>query len=108
MVCDAHESDRPSFAYKMQLMMHSDDKGAVFPPRVAEFQVAIVPVGLTIRTSDADRKMITEEAIRIGRVLSEAGIRVQCDTREHYSPGWKFNEYEASNRNHLGVTGLDN
>jgi len=23
------------------------------------------------------------------------GIRVECDTREHYSPGWKFNQYEV-------------
>jgi len=76
------------------LMIHSDDKGAIFPPRVAEFQVAIVPVGLTVRTSEADKQKILEEAKNIGRTLSEASIRVQCDTREHYSPGWKFNEYE--------------
>ncbi len=78
-------------------MIHSDDKGAIFPPRVAEFQVAIVPVGLTARTSEADKQKLLEETKNIGRTLSEAGIRVQCDTREHYSPGWKFNEYEVCN-----------
>jgi prolyl-tRNA synthetase len=76
------------------LMIHSDDKGAVFPPRCAEFQVAIVPVGLTARSSEGDKQKILKDAESIGQSLSEAGIRVQCDTRLHYSPGWKFNEYE--------------
>lgn len=76
------------------LIIHADDKGAVWPPRVAEYQVAIVPVGLTARISEADRQKILKDAENIGQTLSEAGIRVECDTREHYSPGWKFNEYE--------------
>ena len=71
-----------------QLIIHADDKGAVWPPRVAEYQVAIVPVGLTARTSEADRQKILKDAENIGQTLSEAGIRVECDTREHYSPGW--------------------
>jgi len=78
-----------------QLIIHADDKGAVWPPRVAEYQVAIVPVGLTARISEADRQKILKDAENIGQTLSEAGIRVECDTREHYSPGWKFNEYEV-------------
>ena len=26
--------------------------------------------------------------------MKEAGIRVALDSREHYNPGWKFNDWE--------------
>ena len=26
--------------------------------------------------------------------LSAAGVRVELDTREHYNPGWKYNDWE--------------
>lgn len=32
-----------------RVMTHSDDKGLVLPPRVAETQVIIIPVGLTAK-----------------------------------------------------------
>ena len=78
------------------LMVHGDDKGAVLPPRVAEFQVALIPVGLTARTSDADKEKLLNDIQGIGKKLTESGIRVECDTRLHYSPGWKFSEYEVN------------
>ena len=76
------------------LMIHSDDKGAVFPPRVAEFQVALIPVGLTARTTDEDKQKLLDAIESISKTLIDHDIRVQCDTRSHYSPGWKFAEYE--------------
>ncbi|KAI9661689.1 MAG: hypothetical protein M1821_008927 [Bathelium mastoideum] len=76
------------------LMIHSDDKGAVFPPRVAEFQVAFIPVGITAKLSDADKEKLLNAIEGISKTLIDHGIRVQCDTRSHYSPGWKFAEYE--------------
>jgi len=76
-------------------MIHSDDRGALIPPRVAEYAVAIVPVGLTARTREDDRQKILKDAESIGQTLRAAGIRVLCDTRDHYSPGWKFAEYEV-------------
>lgn len=78
------------------LMVHGDDKGAVLPPRVAEFQVALIPVGLTVRTSDEDREKLLDDIQGIAKSLTEYGIRVECDTRLHYSPGWKFSQYEVS------------
>ena len=77
-------------------MIHGDDKGAIFPPRVAEFQVALIPVGLTARTSDADKQKLLDNIQDIAKTLTEYGIRAQCDTRSHYSPGWKFSEYEVN------------
>ena len=76
------------------LMIHGDDKGAVFPPRVAEFQVALIPVGITAKTSDADKEKLLDTIHDIEKTLTEHGIRVHCDTRSQYSPGWKFAEYE--------------
>jgi prolyl-tRNA synthetase len=75
-------------------MIHGDDKGAVFPPRVAEFQVALIPVGITARTSDTDKQKLLDTIQSIAKTLLNHDIRVQCDTRSHYSPGWKFAEYE--------------
>lgn len=77
------------------LMIHGDDKGAIFPPLVAEFQVALIPVGLTARTSEEDKDKLLDEIASISKRLTEHGIRVECDTRMHYSPGWKFSEYEV-------------
>ncbi len=77
-------------------MIHGDDKGAIFPPRVAEFQVALIPVGLTARTLDTDRQKLLDDIQGIAETLTTSGIRVECDTRSQYSPGWKFSEYEVS------------
>ncbi len=76
-------------------MIHGDDKGAVFPPRVAEFQVVLIPVGLNARTSEADTQKITDNIQNVAKTLTEHGVRVQEDMRSHYSPGWKFSEYEV-------------
>lgn len=56
-------------------MIHFDNKGAIFPLHVAELQVAIVPVGLIARMSEADKKKILEGKMNMGRILYEAGIR---------------------------------
>jgi len=77
-------------------MIHGDDKGAIFPPRVAEFQVVLIPVGITARTSDADKQKFLDNIQDIAKTLTKDGIRAQCDTRSHYSPGWKFSEYEVN------------
>ncbi|KAI9712051.1 MAG: hypothetical protein M1820_001760 [Bogoriella megaspora] len=76
------------------LMVHSDDKGAVFPPRVAEFQIALIPVGITAKTSDADKQKLLDAIENISKTLTNHNVRVKCDTGSHYSPGWKFSEYE--------------
>jgi prolyl-tRNA synthetase len=75
-------------------MIHGDDKGAVFPPRVAEYQVALLPVGLTAKTTDEDRAKLLDTLQGIEKTLTDKDIRVLCDTRSHYSPGWKYAEYE--------------
>lgn len=78
----------------VMVMIHSDNKGLVLPPRVAEVQTVIVPVGITAKTTDEEREKLYAEIDGLVAVLAAAGIRVEGDKREGYSPGFKFNDHE--------------
>ena len=78
----------------IMIMIHGDDKGLVIPPRVADVQVVIVPVGITAKTSDADREALYNEVSDMRQKLEDVAVRVECDYREGYSPGYKFNDWE--------------
>lgn len=78
----------------VMVLIHGDDKGLVIPPRVAEIQTVIVPVGVTAKTTEADRKKLYDEVEGLRAVLEDAGVRVETDMREGYSPGYKFNDWE--------------
>jgi prolyl-tRNA synthetase len=78
------------------MMVHGDDKGAVVPPRVSEYQAVLMPVGLTAKTTSEAKKSHMEQTEAIGKKLKDANVRVEVDTRDHYSPGWKFSEYELN------------
>jgi len=73
------------------VMVHSDDKGLVLPPKLATTQAVLVP----IYRNDDDRKAVLETAEEIVSELLDAGIRVKLDAREGYRPGWKFTEHEV-------------
>ncbi|WP_285568630.1 proline--tRNA ligase [Actinoallomurus iriomotensis] len=71
------------------IMTHGDDKGLVLPPRIAPYQVVIVPIGrdeAAERTAAAARDLAGE--------LKRAGVRVHVDDRSQLRPGYKFNEWE--------------
>ena len=72
------------------IMVHSDDKGLVLPPKVAYNQVVIIP----IEKSGSDNSAIRAKCEEVFSVLKNAKIRVHLDDRENYNPGWKFNNYE--------------
>ena len=72
------------------VMTHGDDKGLVLPPRIAPIQCVIV----TIFYKEADREKILSKAKEVFDALSAKKIRAFIDDREHYTPGWKFNEWE--------------
>jgi prolyl-tRNA synthetase len=78
----------------VMVMIHSDNKGLVLPPRIAETQVVIVPVGITAKTTDEEREKLNAEVDGLVAVLEAAGVRAESDKRTEYSPGWKFNQYE--------------
>jgi len=72
------------------IMVHGDDQGLVLPPKLAPYQVVIVPIYKT----DEERASVQGVARKLKEELVKANIRVTLDEREGPSPGWKFNDWE--------------
>jgi prolyl-tRNA synthetase len=86
------------------IIMHGDDKGLVLPPDVAPVQAVIVPI-----LFDKTKDVVLRKAEEIKKELSH--LSVELDSREQYSPGWKFNEWELKGvplRIELGPRDLEN
>ena len=89
------------------IMTHSDDNGLVLPPKLAPFQVVIVP----IYKGQEQLKKITKQALIIKQALETKNISVKYDDRNTHKPGWKFAEYELKGvpvRLALGQRDLEN
>ena len=71
------------------IMTHGDDSGLILPPRIAPYQVVMVPI-----PRGNWRETVLPHAERIKTELMNAGIRVMLDDREEHSPGWKYAEWE--------------
>ena len=71
------------------IMTHGDDSGLVLPPRVAPFQVVIVPI-----PRGNWQETVLPKARELRDRLVAAGVRVMLDDRDAYTPGWKFAEWE--------------
>jgi prolyl-tRNA synthetase len=88
------------------VLMHGDDTGLVLPPTLAPTQAIIVPIIFKDTKDEVLKK--TEE---ICLALRKHGIRAEMDTREEYSAGWKFNQWELKGvpiRIELGPRDLKN
>lgn len=72
------------------IMAHSDDNGLVLPPKLAPYQVVIVP----IYKGDEQLAKINEKVEAIVKSLKSLGISVKYDNADNKKPGWKFSEYE--------------
>lgn len=72
------------------IMAHSDDNGLVLPPKLAPFQVVIVP----IYRKEEQLAAINEKVDEIVAKLKARGISVKYDNADTKKPGWKFAEYE--------------
>ena len=72
------------------VMTHSDDNGLVLPPKLAPYQVVIVPIYRNDEQFDA----VGNVAKELQKELRAKGLRVKFDDRDTQKPGWKFNEYE--------------
>jgi prolyl-tRNA synthetase len=71
------------------VMVHGDEGGLILPPRVAPYQVVMVPI-----PRGNWRETVLPEAHRIRDDLAARGVRVMLDDRDTQTPGWKFNEWE--------------
>ena len=72
------------------VMAHSDDEGLVLPPKIAPYQVVIIP----IFKGDEQKGIIDEKVQEIMSKMKDMGIRVKYDNNDNSRPGWKFAEYE--------------
>jgi prolyl-tRNA synthetase len=89
------------------VMTHSDDYGLVLPPKLAPYQVVIVP----IYKSDEQLEKVSEVILKVKKSLESKGISVKFDSRDTHKPGWKFAEYELKGvplRLALGARDLEN
>ncbi|MGH9168684.1 MAG: His/Gly/Thr/Pro-type tRNA ligase C-terminal domain-containing protein, partial [Acidimicrobiia bacterium] len=74
----------------MVVMVHGDDQGLKLPPKLAPYQVVVVPIA---RADSADRAEVLEIAAKLVESLRPE-VRVHLDDREEQTPGFKFNEWE--------------
>ena len=73
------------------IMQHGDDQGAMIPPKMAPYQLVIVP----IRQADADvNASIDAACATLSTYALDAGLRCTVDSREKLSPGFKYNYWE--------------
>ena len=71
------------------IMTHGDDGGLILPPRIAPYQVVIVPI-----PRGNWRETVLPRAQAIRDELVARGVRVMLDDRDTQTPGWKYNEWE--------------
>jgi len=72
------------------IMAHSDNNGLVLPPKLAPFQVVIVPIY-------KNGEQLAEISVKVEEIMAKLrsrGITVKYDNRDSQRPGWKFAEYE--------------
>jgi prolyl-tRNA synthetase len=73
------------------IMTHGDDNGLVLPPRVAPYQVVIVPI--PPRKGDWNEQVLPR-AREVAAALKDAGVRVHLDDRDNHQTGFKYADWE--------------
>ncbi|HEY9886609.1 MAG TPA: His/Gly/Thr/Pro-type tRNA ligase C-terminal domain-containing protein, partial [Vampirovibrionales bacterium] len=83
------------------------EKGLILPPKIAPYQVVIIP----IFRKEEEKAAVMKECDSIFSELKALGIRCKVDDNEQTSPGFKFNEWElkgAPLRIHIGPRDIEN
>ena len=88
------------------IMVHGDDKGLRLPPKVAPFQVVVIPI-----FRNAEQKKVVEKYLNpLLAILKNKSVRTNVDWREE-SPGFKFNDWEMKGvpiRMEIGPRDIEN
>lgn len=70
---------------------HSDDKGLIFPPIIAPYQIVVIP----IQHPERDKYLkVLEYSKSVAEVLTKKRYRVYLDKREELKPSEKYFEWE--------------
>ena len=77
------------------VMVHGDETGLVLPPMIAPIQVVLIPIW----KGDEKEKVLQavhslEKKFVSNGIYANLPIRFHTDTREEFTPGYKFNEWE--------------
>jgi prolyl-tRNA synthetase len=72
------------------IMVHGDSSGLKMPPRVAPYQVVVVPIW----RKETEREQVAAAVKEVERDLRAAGVRVKTDWRDQVTAGYKFNDWE--------------
>lgn len=94
----------------VMIMVHGDDKGLVLPPRVAQIQTVIIPI-VNKKLSPDEIKLMQQKVEETAAALKKIGVRATTDTRDNYTPGWKYNHWELKGvplRIELGPRDMEN
>ena len=70
------------------IMTHGDDQGLVLPPKLAPFQIVIVP----IYKNDEEKSLVMPVVAKVEQEIQS--FRIKIDRREEVTPGFKFNDWE--------------
>ena len=73
------------------IMTHGDDSGLILPPRVAPYQVVIVPI--PPRKGDWSEQVLPK-AREVLAMLRGSGVRAHLDDRDQFQPGFKYADWE--------------
>ena len=85
------------------IMVHGDDNGLKFPPKIAPVQAVIIPVA-------QHKEGVLENANKLYDRLKEQ-FRMELDDSDGNTTGWKFNQYEMKGvpvRIELGPKDIEN
>ena len=85
------------------IMAHGDNRGLKLPPKVAPIQAVIVPIAM-------NKEGVKEKAEELSNRLKNK-FRIECDVRDNYTPGYKFNDWEMRGvpvRIELGPRDIEN
>jgi prolyl-tRNA synthetase len=72
------------------IMAHGDDKGLILPPKIAPYQLVIIPIWRTA----GQKILLLKEVAKITHQFNKEDVRYIVDDNEKTSPGWKFNQWE--------------
>ena len=72
------------------IMTHGDDHGLILPPKIAPYQVVVIPIW----KNDEQKEQVLNKVADFTQKFKELSIRYYVDDSEQKSPGWKFNEWE--------------
>jgi prolyl-tRNA synthetase len=72
------------------IMTHSDDKGLVLPPKLAEIPAVLIP----IYRKEEEKSNVLGKANQLAAQFRQAGLNIQLDDREGHTPGSKFFHWE--------------